>query len=195
MAHRVLAGQLRGLVGHVRGHDLDLAQHPPAPKSHGEGNRDRSAPGPHVGDGEGWCARRSRRPAQAIGDLREGEAHEQLGLGSRDQRPGIHGEGDPVELLEAAEIRDRLACRAAADVIVEPRRGLRADACLRVGEQGGPLDVQRVRQQQLSVQAGALRPARAETLDRPGEELADRRHRGVRGSGQMPGPMRSRPPR
>ncbi len=84
-----------------------------------------------------------------------------------------------MELLEAADVGDRLAGRAPVHGIVKACGRLGANRTLGMGEDRGSLDAERVGQEQLGVQAGALRAARAQAVDRGREMLADRRHRGV----------------
>ena len=67
-------------------------------------------------------------------DLRLGQLDDPLRLGSRDQGAGVRGEREPVELLEAADVGDRLALLAPGEVrLVGGRRGL-ADRRLGVGD-------------------------------------------------------------
>ena len=176
---RVLAGEIGRAVGRVGADDLHLAEHPPAAERHREGHGDGAAPGPDVGDGERRGARRARRAGQALGDRAEGEVHEHLRLGARDQGAGVDREGHPVELLEAANVGHRLAGRTPLHGVAQAPGRLGADRTLGVGEDRGPLHAQRVGQEQLGVEAGALRAARTQALDRGREKLADRRHRGV----------------
>ena len=71
------------------------------------------------------AARPGRRPGQAGHDLGDRPVDEELGLGPRDERPRVHRQRDPVELLDAADVGDRLAQFPPVDegqVAATPRR-------------------------------------------------------------------------
>ena len=86
----------------------------------GERDRDRPAAGADVGDpdriaaparaGAGLAGRSASRRI----DLGDRRVDERLRLRPRDQRPRVDREGEPVELLDPADVGDRLAGRAAA---------------------------------------------------------------------------------
>jgi hypothetical protein len=179
LGDRVLAGEVGRVAGCVGGDDLHLAEHRAPPEGNRQGHRDGAAPGPDVGHGERRRAGRARRASQSLGDRAEREVDEDLRLGARDQGPGVHGECRAVELLEAADVGHGLPRGTPVDEGEEASRRLRPHGTLGMGEDGGSLDAERVGQEQLRVQARALRAARAEAVDRGRQVLADRRHRGV----------------
>ena len=107
-----------------------------------------------------------RGAGQPAADLAEREIDEHLRLRPRDQGPGVRRERDAVELLDAADVGDRLAGLPAQQRLGEAGCRLGPDGLLRVGDQGSPVHPQGVGQQQLRVQARALGAARAQATDR-----------------------------
>ena len=81
-------------------------------RSDGERDRDRAAARPDVERPAAVVARPAARPSASRRMISlERQVDEPLGLGSRDERPRVDGEGEPVELLDAADVGDRLAGR------------------------------------------------------------------------------------
>ena len=78
----------------VRRDDLHLRGHATPPQGGGDRDRDGAGARPDVGDANRRRPDRARRAAQHVGQLGEGEIHEELRLGARHERPGVHGEGD-----------------------------------------------------------------------------------------------------
>jgi hypothetical protein len=101
-----------------------------------------------------------------------------LRLRSGDERPLVHGQGDAVELLDAADVGDRLTGRATVEGRPEGHLGIDTDRCVAVRHDRGALHPDRVREQQLRVQPRRLEPQPAKTLDTLVEERTGRGHRG-----------------
>ena len=102
---------------------------------------------------------------------------EQLGLRARDQRACVDRQRDPVELLHAAQVGDRLAELAPRDEREVGRLGIDPDRGVAVGDDRGPVDADRERQQQLGSRAAACR-----TRPREGARCRPPRARGSRSS-------------
>ena len=114
MADRVLAGQVERIGGDVDGEDLDRLAGARRPQSAtASATATAPLPVPTSTIRSGTAAGRARR-AQPAHDLGLGELDEPLRLGPRDERPRVDAEGQPVELLEAADVGDRLAGSPAA---------------------------------------------------------------------------------
>ena len=95
---------------------------------------------------------------------RKCELDQSLRLGSRDQRPGVDLEREPVELLEPTQICDGLAGGAALDVGAVSNCGVEADRRLGVRQNDRPPDADGVPQQELRVEPWRLGPGCLETL-------------------------------
>ena len=93
----------------------------------------------------------SRRMVSACGELDQA-----LRLRSRDQRSRIRLEREPVELLEPAQVGDRLAGGAALEIGPVAAGGVRADRCVVVGDHGRPAHADRVPEQQLGIEPWRL---------------------------------------
>ena len=94
---------------------------------------------------------------------RHGRLGEELRLGTRDEGAPVGPDAQRVPLLEAADVRDRLARRAACQGRVERTGDIGADLRLRVGEHPGSVAGRDVGQEHLRVQAGGRRGGIAET--------------------------------
>ena len=86
--------------------------------------------------------------------------------------------GDPVELLHAAEIRDRLPVGPARDQALVGGLGVGSDRGIAVGDDGRAVDADGVREQELGVEPGRVgRAGGAEALGTGLHERAGRGHR------------------
>ena len=81
----------------------------------GEGDGVRPATRPDIGDAKGRRAERSGIRDQSRRDRSLGELHEELRLRTRDEGAPIDAECEAIELLDAAEVGDRLAGRPALE--------------------------------------------------------------------------------
>ena len=72
-----------------------------------------------------------------------------------------------MELLEPADVGDRLAGRAPLEGRPVARRGVVADRRIRVRSDDRPIDAERVAEQELGVEPRRLRAGVAQPLDRP----------------------------
>jgi hypothetical protein len=129
---------------------------------------DRSGPRAHVHDGRG-----------AARDKVACRVDEKLRLGSWDEDPRIDAETQPVELLEPAQVRDRLAAASPVDEVLE-QRGLRGgEHTFGVGEQGFLPHAEHVRQQHVGIERRRPGVGRGpQARGRRGARLAPRRHAG-----------------
>ena len=143
-------------------------------------DRDGAGAGSDVGDADRWRPDRARRSAKHVSQLGEGEIHQLLRLRARHQRPGVHGKGDAVELLDAADVGHRLANRAPFERRCVARGRAVTRETLGMCQQPGPIGAERIRQEQLRVQPGAGRAGRTEAVDARSEKPADRRGRPAR---------------
>ena len=155
-------------------HDL-VGMHPAAAQVRGDRDRDRAAPRPDIEHPQ-LVARRPHAHHQPPHDLLDRQVDQPLRLGSRDERPGVDGEHEPVELLDAADVRDGLAGQP--PVQRRPERPLRAGPDLRVGMgvDRRALHADGMAEEQLRVEPGRLDPGRPQALDGLGQEWRDRRH-------------------
>ena len=108
----------------------------------------------------------TRTGSASSGAARRGEAAHRLGddgldeplrLGPRDQRPSVDREGDPVELLDPADVGDRLAGQPPRQRVLEPCRRLRPDRRVGMGEDRRPVDADRERRAAARRRAGPSR--------------------------------------
>ena len=90
--------------------------------------------------------------------------HEQLGLGPRDERARVGGDGLAVELAEAADVGHGLAALPAGDVPLERGGGPIRDRRVRVRQHADPVDAQRKPHQQLGVQPRGVDAGGGEAL-------------------------------
>ncbi len=127
--------------------------------------------------GAGAEVERTRAAAGGL-QMREHDADEQLRLRSRDQRPRVDRERDAVELLHAAEVRDRLTRLASRDQRLEGRLCVRADRRVAVSDDRRPVHADREREQQLGVQSRGLGTSCPQALGPRLDEGAGRGHRG-----------------
>ena len=116
--------------------------------------------------------RRPRAAPQPPHDLGLGELDEPLGLGPRDQRPRVDLERQAVELLEAAQVGDRLAGRPSLEVRPVAARGIGPDRRLGMGEHDRPPDTDRMPEQQLGVQPRRLRTRTPRSRSAPSRSSA-----------------------
>ena len=169
----ILAGELERVGRDVHREDLDRLERVQAPERDSERDRDRAAPRTDVRDPKRRRATTAARRSEPAHDLGLGEVDEQLGLGPRDEGPLVDLERQPVELLEPADVRHRLAGRAAFDVRLVAARGVGPDRRLGMGQHDRPSDPDRVSEQQLRVEPRRLRSSgdqarRALVQERPG---------------------------
>jgi len=139
-----------------------------------EGDSDRAATRPHISDAK------DPRPVDAGRQRghhrRDRRIHEQLGLRARDQRASVDGQRDPVEFLDAPQVRDRLTCLAPRDQRLVRRSRVGADRCLTVGDDRGPVDTDRVREQQLGIESRGVGSGSSKALGAGLDERAGRGH-------------------
>ena len=183
---RVLARELEGgrsmSVARIR--TSSSIRLPPDGERHG----DRPAPGPDVGDPDrrrAGRARRGRGAARTISSL--GELDEPLGLRARDERPGVGREGQAEELLEPADVGDRLAGSRRVDGLPEAASAAPSPT----GASGCAIDrrpvharIARARSSSASSRAVSEPATRSRSMPTR-EELLDRGHR--RGSAGLAG--------
>jgi hypothetical protein len=177
MRDRVLPGE-RSRVGRSVGRDdLDLARHPEAAQRGGDRHGDRAAAGSDIGEADGRRAGGSRSATEHIGDLREREVHQELGLRPRHERAGVGRQRQAVELLNAADVGHGLAGGAPLEGQCEARRRAVPRGGAGMGQHPSAIRAERVGQQQLGVQPGARRTGRPEAVGARAQELADGCHR------------------
>ena len=135
-ADRVLAGEVERVRPEVRGQDHGRPRRAPRDASAARRRRRsrrrrcrfRRRPG-------GPARRRARLPPVSRAIVSTMHRFDQpLGLRPRDQRPRVDREGDPEELLDAADVGDGLAGQAPRHAVLEPRRRLRSDRRLGMGQ-------------------------------------------------------------
>ena len=115
-------------------------------------------PVPDVDDLEVAAPGRPRARGQASHDLVPRQVDEALRLGPRDQCARIDLEGEPVELLDPAQVGDRLAGRPPLEIGAIPPGGIGPDRRLGMRDHGRPARPDRLAQQQLGVEARRLGP-------------------------------------
>ncbi len=173
----VLAGQVERLGRDVGRDDVTSASAPPAAERHGEGDRDRPAARPDVDDPDGCAPAGRAADGESPHHLGLGELDEALGLGPRDQRPGVDREGQSVELLEAADVGDGLAGSPSFQRGPIGGLGIDADRAPRggPGSRSGP---RRRRGRAAARRRAAASPSRLamQALDPLVEQRPDRRH-------------------
>ena len=128
--------------------DADVGRdHVHGPLVRRDRDRDRARTGPHVRDGE-----------RAAGDALARGVDERFRLGARDQHSRIDREAEPVELLEAAQIRDGFAARPPFDQI--PIATFRSVRHLAIGMRVQHLlrHTEHVGQEDISVERGRRDP-------------------------------------
>ena len=136
---------------------------------------------------------RGRLPCESRRDLRGGGRDDELRLGSGDQGARIGSDPQRAPLLEAADVRDRLACRPAVDGGAEGVALLEAGLGMR--EQPRPVPPGHVRQKDLGVEPRGRLPGVAE-LRRVAAASASPmlRRRGDHPSAELLEPSRPGPP-
>ena len=179
MPDGVLAREIEGVGRHVDGRDRDLVRgHAPGAQANGQGDRDGATPRSDVDDAQGLGRSRPGPCREPGHDLRQHEVDDVLGLGSRDERPLVDGQRDAVELLDPADVGDRLPVGATGKRRPERRLGVGPDGRLTVRHDGRPFDADRVRQQQLGIESRRFEAGRSKAVDPLVEQRARRRHRG-----------------
>ena len=128
----------------------------------------------HVRDPQRRPVRRTCNGAQSAHDLGLCQLDEPLRLRPRDQRPAVHLEREPVELLEPTQVGDRLAGSAALDVGSIPACGVCADRRLGMRQHDRSTDTDRMAQQQLGVEPRRLGAGVRETVGSLTEERSGR---------------------
>ena len=174
MPDRVLLGQVQRVRGDIHGQDVHLLERPEGPQRHGHRDRDRAAPRADVHDPERRGALLPDPSPKATKDLADREVDDQLRLRSRDEGPRVDLEGEPVEFLQPADVRNGFAGLAAHDERPVRGRRIRANGCLRVGHDRSPPDPDRVPQQQLGIQPWGLGAGGPQPLGPFVQELARR---------------------
>ena len=105
----------------------------------------------------GSAGRRPLRMPEPSPHLGLRQLDEAFRLRPRDQGTRVDGECEPVELLDPADVGDRLAGRAALDAGSIARGGIGPDRRLGMGEDHRAADPDRVAEQQLGVEPRASR--------------------------------------
>ena len=168
---RVLARQLERIGGYVGRVHQHLVRHlPPAQRRH-QRHGDRPRARAHVGHPQRRGSLGSGRGREPGAHDPQRRVHEELRLGSRDQRPRVRGDRLAVELAEAADVGHRLAALPPDDCRLEGGPRPVTHERLRVRQDPGPIRAHGLREQQLRVQA---RRAGA----RDGQALGGRRDQG-----------------
>ena len=188
VADRVLPGEPERIGRDVDREDLDGLERSQPPQARPPARpRSRRCPcrRPRSGSG-GAPTGRGDRPEPAH-DLGLGELHETLRLRPRDQGPGVRLEREPIELLDPAQVGDRLPRRPAREVRPIAARRIRSHRCLRVGQHDRPPDADRVPEEHLRIEPRRLGPGRGQQVralaqQRPGrlDRRAPDRSRPVR---------------
>ena len=178
MGDGILECQGERIRGDVGRQQADVAGVAAAAALGRDRDRDRAAAGANVPDEDRRRARRPGSGAEQRAKTIESKVDERLRLGARYQRPLIDAQGQPVELLQAAQIGDRPTKFTLLQKGVVGSRLRGGDDCLRGRQQGRAIDFQDVAQEDLGVKSGSVGTGRVETRGRDAQQRTDRRRRG-----------------
>ena len=156
MAQRVLARKVQGGRRDIRRADLHRLERAPSAQRHGQSDGDGPSARSHVCDAERPDPRTLLARPQATHDLRLSQFDEPFRLRPRDQRPWVHQHGQPEELLEPTDIRNRLPGRPPLDPGPKHSAGIRPDRRVRVRQDDRPTHPDGVSQQKLRIEPGRL---------------------------------------
>ena len=165
------------------------------PQPDGQRDRDRAAPRPDVDDPEVRLPGGRALEAEPAHDLVLRELDEALRLGPRDQRPRVDLEGEPVELLEPADVGDRLAGRAPLEIGPIAPRGVGPDRRLGMRDDGRPAGPDRLARAAARHRAAASRTRPRQPIGTLAEERPGRLDREPARRTRHVRRRRRRPPR
>jgi len=106
----------------------------------------------------------------------ERKLDQMLGLGTRDQDAGVHGEGPAEELALAEQVGDGLSLPPPVEQVPESALGLGRDRVVVPGEDARLVPCQEAAEQQGGLPASGLEAAAAQLLPAFAHELADGGH-------------------
>ena len=118
------------------------------------------------------------RSTSRVADLGDGKLDEPLRLWPRDERSPIDGEGEAHELLEASDVRHRLAGRPPLDEGPEPLRLAVTDGRPAIGDDPTAIEVEDAPEEQLGVEPRRLAAGVAQARGALVEQGLDGEHSG-----------------
>ncbi len=171
---RVLPGEPQRVRRDVDGQDPDGVESLDPPQAHGQRHGDGAAPRAHVDDLEVAAPGRPRARGQPPQNLVPRQVDEALRLGSRDQRACVDLEGEPVELLDPAQVGHGLAGRPPLEIGAIPPGRIGSDRRLGMRDDGRPARPDRLAEQKFGVEARCLGPGRGKAIGTFPEQLPGR---------------------